>query len=155
MELSEERILVDVPRETVIEEMQKPEMLERTIPNCTNVDEIAEHEYRAEVSERISMMSLDMVLDIDVIRFNPPDDFAVAISGHGDESDTRVSAEANFELSEVDDGRTAIDFEMDIDVSGKLASLGFRMIRSTVEERTDQMIENIEEAFAEHSVSSS
>lgn len=154
MELSEERIVVDVPRETVIEEMQKPAMLERTIPNCSNVEEIAEHEYRAEVSERISMMSLDMELDIDVIRFNPPDDFAVSISGHGDGSDTRVNAEGNFDLSELEDGKTAIDFEMDIDVSGKLASLGFRMIRSTVEQRTDQMIANIEEAFAESSVSS-
>jgi len=154
MELSEERIVVDVPRETVIEEMQKPAMLERTIPNCSNVDEIAEHEYHAEVNERIAMMSLDMELDIDVIRFNPPDDFAVAISGHGDGSDTRVSAEANFDLSEVESGKTAIDFEMDIDVSGKLASLGFRMIRSTVEQRTDEMIANIEEAFAESSVSS-
>ncbi len=154
MEFSEERILVDVSRETVIDEMQKPEMLERTIPNCTHVEETGEREYRAEVSERISMMSLDMELGIDVIRFNSPDDFAVSISGHGDGSDTRVSAEANFDLSEVDDGRTAIDFEMEIDVSGKLASLGFRMIRSTVEERTDQMIENIEEAFAESPVSS-
>lgn len=154
MELSEERILVAVPRETVIEEMQKPEMLERTIPNCSHVEETAEHEYRAEVSERISMMSLDLELDIDVIRFNPPDDFAVAVSGHGDGSDTRVSGEADFDLSETDDGQTAIDFEMNIDVSGKLASLGFRMIRSTVEERTDQMIENIEEAFTEPSVSS-
>ena len=149
MELSEERIVVDAPREKVIEEMQRPEMLELTIPYCANVEQVGERQYGAEVSERISMMSLDMLLDIEVTEFNPPDDFAVTISGHGEGSDTRVSANADFDLSDTEDGKTAIDFTMDIDVSGKLASLGFRMLRSTVEDRTDQMVANIEEAFAE------
>jgi carbon monoxide dehydrogenase subunit G len=147
MELSEERIVVGAPRQTVVDEMQRPEVLERTIPTCTGVERIDEHEYEASVSERISMMSLDMLLDIDVVEFNPPDDFAVTISGHGEGSDTRVSADAQFDLSETEDGQTAIDFTMDIDVSGKLASLGFRMLRSTVEQRTDEMIENIETEF--------
>lgn len=154
MELSEESIEVDVPREVVIEEMQKPEMLERTIPNCTHVEEVGEREYVADVSERISMMSLDMTLDIDVVWFEPPERFTVEIKGHGKDSDTRVSAEANFELSEPEPDTTTIDYRMDIDVSGKLASLGFRMIQSTVRERSDQMIANIEEAFAEQSAAS-
>lgn len=154
MEVSEERIVVDADRETVVEEMQKPEMLEQTIPNCQGVEEVGEREYEAAVTERISMVSLDLVLDVDVTEFNPPDNFAVSISGHGEGSDTRVNADGTFDLSETDDGKTAIDFEMDIDVTGKLASLGFRMLRSTVEERTDQMIENIEDAFAGQSTPS-
>jgi len=151
MELSEESIEVDVPREVVIEEMQKPAMLQRTIPNCQNVEAVGERQYVAEVSERIAMVSLDLVLDIDVVEFDPPDSFAVEIQGQGEGSDTRVSAEATFDLFEPEPGKTTIDYAMDIDVSGKLASLGFRMIQSTIRERSDQMIANIEEAFAESS----
>lgn len=154
MELSEESIEVDVPRAIVIEEMQQPEMLEETIPNCEHVEEEAQRQYVAQVSESIAMVSLDLTLDIDVVEFDPPDSFSVEINGDSEGSDTRVSAEATFDLSEPEPGKTTIDYHMDIDVSGKLASLGFRMIQSTIRERSDQMIANIEAAFAESSAAS-
>lgn len=146
----EDQLTVDAPRELVIEEMQKPENLQEVIPNCQNVEEVGEREYELEISERISMVSLDLDADLTITEFNPPDSFVVTIDGEAPGSNTDVSARTTYELSEAEGGGTVIDYYMDIEVSGKLASLGFRMLKSTVNKRIEQMGDNIEELFADH-----
>lgn len=145
----EDQVTVDAPREVIVEEMQTPEALEQVIPNCKNVEEVAEREYEAEVSERISMVSLDMEIEIFITEFNPPESFNVNLDGTAPGSNTDVNATMTYELSETDDGGTLIDYYMDIEVSGKLASLGFRMLKSTVHKRIEEMTDNVQELFAE------
>ena len=146
-------IEVDAPRETVIREMQEANVLEQVIPNCTNVEEVGTREYEAEVSEQISMVSLDMELNVSIEKFNPPDSFSVVLDGTAPGSNTDVNADMMFELSETDSSGTLIDYEMDIEVSGKLASLGFRMLKSTVNKRIDQMADNVQKQFSEQKTS--
>lgn len=161
----EDQLEVAAPRSVIIEEMQKPESLQQVIPNCESVEEVSEHEYIAQISERISMVSLDLEVDIHIEKFNPPNSFAVVVDGEAPGSNTAVSAEATYELKKApavagDGGSvinpdpsgeegTVITQSMDIEVSGKLASLGFRMLKSTVNKRIEQMGSNVEELFAE------
>lgn len=149
----EGEIDVDAPRETVVEEMQKAEVLEQVIPNCTRVDEVGEREYEAEVSERISMVSLDVEINVAILEFNPPESFVVSVDGTAPGGNTDVNADMEFDLSEADGGGTLIDYEMDIEVSGKLASLGFRMLKSTVNKRIEQMADNVEAQFSDQKAS--
>jgi len=142
----EETIAVPTDRETVIEEMQRPAVLERVIPNCTGVEQAGERQYRAEVSESVSRVSLDLTLDLDVTAYDPPDSFAVTVDGDAPGSNTRVEAEAQYDLEETPDG-TVIHKTMTIDVSGKLASLGVRMLRSTVDDRLQTMVANTKAEF--------
>lgn len=144
-----DQLKVNAPRDVVIEEMQKPEALKQVIPNCEELHEVEEHVYVAKISERISMISMDLEVDIRIEDFNPPDSFSVVIDGEAPGSNTDVRADTNYELTEAEDGGTVIDYYMDIDVSGKLASLGFRMLKSTVNKRVEQMGQNVEEYFAE------
>lgn len=144
----EDRITVDTPRDVIVSEMQEPEVLQRTIPNCKNAEKTEDKKYTAEVSESISMVSIDMEIEIEITEYNPPDSFAVAISGTAPGSNTNVDATASFDLSVTDDG-TEIDMAFDITVTGKLASLGFRMLKSTVTKRLEEMTANIEAEFAE------
>lgn len=145
----EDQFTVDAPREVIVEEMQKPDALKEVIPNCQEVTEVAEREYEAKVSERISMVSLDMEIEISITEFNPPESFDVNLDGTAPGSNTDVSATMTYNLSELDDDSTLIDYYMDIEVSGKLASLGFRMLKSTVNKRIEQMTDNVQELFEE------
>ncbi|MEF8812451.1 MAG: SRPBCC domain-containing protein [Halovenus sp.] len=142
----DETITVPTDRETVIEQMQKPVVLERVIPNCTSVEQVGERQYRAEVSESVSRVSLDLELDLDVTEYDPPDSFTVTVSGDAPGSNTRVEAEARYDLEDTPDD-TVIDKTMTIDVSGKLASLGVRMLRSTVNDRLQTMVANTKAEF--------
>ncbi|WP_254533257.1 SRPBCC family protein [Natrinema gelatinilyticum] len=147
----EDQITVNAPRDVVVEEMQEPEVLQEVLPNCEDVTQVDEQTYIAKVSERISMVSLDMEVDIEIEDYNPPESFTVAVDGTAPGSNTDVAADTYYGLSEAEDSGTVIDYQMDIEVSGKLASLGFRMLKSTVNKRIDQMAENIEAQFAETS----
>ncbi|RQG88048.1 hypothetical protein EA462_14455 [Natrarchaeobius halalkaliphilus] len=144
----EETVSVPTDRETVIEQMQRPDVLERVIPNCTGVEEVDKRVYEAEVSESVSRVSLDLEVDLEVTEFNPPDSFVVSVDGEAPGSNTQVQAEARYELEENDD-QTDIHQTMTIDVSGKLASLGFRMLRSTVNKRMQTMVDNVQAEFEE------
>ncbi|RQH02483.1 CoxG family protein [Natrarchaeobius oligotrophus] len=144
----EETVTVPTARETVIEEMQRPEVLERVIPNCTGAEQTGDRSYRVEVSESISRVSLDLEVDLEITEFDPPNSFVVSVDGEAPGSNTQVQAEASYVLEETGDG-TDIHQTMTIDVSGKLASLGFRMLRSTVNKRMQTMVDNVQAEFAE------
>ena len=152
MEINGE-IDVDAPRETVVTEMQRAEVLEEVIPHCTRCDEVGEREYEAELSKRISMVSVDLEINIGIEEFEPPESFVVAVDGTAPGGNTDVNADMAFDLSETDAGGTFIDYEMDIEVSGKLASLGFRMLKSTVTKDIEKMANNVEEQFSEQTAS--
>ena len=145
----EHKIAVDANRDLIIAEMQRPEVLQEVLPNCEEVTQVSEQQYKAKISEQISMVSLDMEVDIEIVDFNPPDSFSVVVEGTAPKSNTEVAADTQYELTRADDGGTVVDSHMDIEVSGKLASLGFRVLKSTVHKRTEQMANNIEEEFAE------
>lgn len=147
---TEDQITVDAPREVVIEEMQDPENIEVTLPvSEASVELVDELTYKASLKETLSVMTLELDIDMEAVEFNPPDSFTIKLSGTGSEGGTTVEGHIEYTLTEVEGGRTQIDQVMDLDVSGKLASLGLRILRSTVTKRTKQMAQNLEELFAE------
>lgn len=143
-------ITVSAPRATVFQEMQRPEMLGRTMPNCESVEQIDEHTYKFTVAEKISKIKLDLENEIEITNLHEPDLVEVEISGNAPGTNTEARGNGRFELSETDDGQgTDIHYTMEIDVSGKLASIGFRMLKHVVTNRINQMADNIRSAFEE------
>lgn len=143
-------VTVDAPRQVVFEEMQKPEMLQKTIPNCESVEKIGENKFKAIVDEKISKISMKLETEVELTELREPDFVAVSISGDAPGSSTSVAANGSFELEEANGGdKTLVHYTMDMEVSGKLASIGFRMIKHVVKKRIDEMVDNIQSAFEE------
>ena len=143
-------VTVDAPRDVVFAQMQSPEMLRKTIPNCESVEKIGENKYKAIVDEKISKISMKLETEVELTELRDPDFVAVTISGDAPGSSTSVSANGTFELEEADGGeRTLVRYTMNMEVSGKLASIGFRMIKHVVKKRIDEMVDNIQAAFEE------
>lgn len=147
---TEDQITVEASREVVIEEMQDAKNIERTLPvSKASVELVDELTYEATLTESLSVMTFELDIDIEVVEFDPPDSFKIKLSGSGSDGGTTVEGIIEYTLSEVEDGKTQIEQVMDLDVSGKLASLGLRILRSTVTKRTKQMAQNIEDLFAD------
>lgn len=146
----EGEITVAAPRTEVFEEMQKPEMLGRTMPNCESVEQVGENTYKVLVSEKISKISLELENEIEITDLQEYDLVEVEINGTAPGTNTSARGTGTFELTEADGGsKTDIHYIMEIDVSGKLASIGFRMLKHVVTNRIDQMAENIKAVFEE------
>lgn len=141
------QITVPVSRPVVFEEMQKPETLERAIPNCESLEQRGEDVYHAVIDERIAGVSMKLELDIEITALREPEYVEIAIDGEALGGNTGAAGTGTFELSSIDDDQTEIDYAMDISVSGKLASLGFKMLNHVVEKRVGQMGDNIEKLF--------
>lgn len=142
-------ITVDAPREEVFSEMQDPAMLGRAIPNCESVERIGDDEYEAIIEERIAGVTLRMSVDIALTELREPEYVEISLEADALGGNTGAEGTGSFDLSQADGGGTEIDYVMDISVSGKLASLGFKMLNHVVSDRIGAMADNIEEIFEE------
>lgn len=141
------QISVQAPRTVVFEEMQQPETLKRAIPNCESIERRGDDAYTAVIDERIANISIELDIDIEITALREPEFVEITISGEALGGNTGADGVGRFELSSTDQDGTTIDYEMDIAVSGKLASLGFKMLNHVVTNRIEMMAANIEEIF--------
>tara|TARA_B110000263_G_C15198284_1_gene459424 strand:- start:24 stop:464 length:441 start_codon:yes stop_codon:yes gene_type:complete len=142
----EGNIHVPAPRNVVFTEMQKPEMIQKIIPNCKSVEQKDGDKYIAIIHEKISKISMEIETELELTEIREPDLVKLTISGDAPGSNTSIQGTGTFELSESGSG-TAVKYTMEIEVSGKLASIGFRMIKHVAKKRIDEIGTNLVEIF--------
>jgi carbon monoxide dehydrogenase subunit G len=89
-------------------------------------------------------MKIETELELTEIR--EPDLVKLTISGDAPGSNTSIQGTGTFELSE-DGVGTAVKYTMEIIVSGKLASIGFRMIKHVAKKRIYEIGINLVKVF--------
>ena len=139
-------ILVPAERQFVFDEMQKPEMIQKILPNCESVEKVEDNKYLAVLNEKVSKISMKLETELELVEIREPDLVKLTITGEAPGSNTSVQGTATFELS--DEGQeTRIQYTMDVEVSGKLASIGFRMIKHVAKKRIDEIGSNLQTVF--------
>ena len=139
-------ILVPAERQFVFDEMQKSENIQKILPNCESVEKVEENKYVAVLNEKVSKISMKLETELELVEIREPDLVKLTITGEAPGSNTSVQGTATFELS--DEGQeTRIQYTMDVEVSGKLASIGFRMIKHVAKKRIDEIGSNLQTVF--------
>ncbi|HII51741.1 MAG TPA: carbon monoxide dehydrogenase subunit G [Halobacteriales archaeon] len=139
-------ILVPAERQFVFDEMQKPEMIQKILPNCESVEKVEDNKYVAVLNEKVSKISMKLETELELVEIREPDLVKLTITGEAPGSNTSVQGTATFELSE-EGQETRIQYTMDVEVSGKLASIGFRMIKHVAKKRIDEIGTNLQTVF--------
>ncbi|HIJ12963.1 MAG TPA: carbon monoxide dehydrogenase subunit G [Halobacteriales archaeon] len=139
-------ILVPAERQFVFDEMQKPEMIQKILPNCESVEKVEDNKYVAVLNEKVSKISMKLETELELVEIRDPDLVKLTITGEAPGSNTSVQGTATFELSE-EGQETRIQYTMDVEVSGKLASIGFRMIKHVAKKRIDEIGTNLQTVF--------
>lgn len=120
----EYRLSVDRP--TAWRALNDPEVLQRCIPGCEELEQLDSDSYRASVRMSIGPMKATFRTDLSIVDADPPASYR--LRGEGRSGAVGFGrGEADVTLSEASDG-TLLRYEARFQVGGRLAQLGSRLV---------------------------
>jgi 2-furoyl-CoA dehydrogenase large subunit len=118
-------LVVPVAQDVVWRALLDPKVLARTIPGCHKLDQVAPNDYRAEVSLGVGVIKGRFTAQVKLSDLDPPK--AATLSG-GLEGPLGVSAGGGRVRFSPDGEGTRIDYDYAVEISGKVAAIGSRML---------------------------
>ena len=138
---------VQIPRDrdTVFQALNDPEILKQSIPGCEELTSTGENDLEATVVVKFGPVKASFNSNVVLDPTGGPENFK--LSGSGDAGVAGFAkGGADVLLSENDDG-TLLTYEVQIDISGKLAQVGSRLIEGTSKRLAKKFFVNFEEAL--------
>jgi uncharacterized protein len=139
MKLSGNRQL-NAPQAEVWAKLNDVEVLARCIPGCEKLERVSDTELKALVGLKIGPMSTKFTGDVTLSDMQPPHSYRISGTGKGGPAGM-ASGGANVKL-EAKDGGTLLTYDVDANVSGKIAQLGQRLIDATAAQLAEKFFTN-------------
>lgn len=146
--LLEDEVVVAAPPERLWQIVDDPAALKRVLPGCEELEAIGADQYRAVMSTRLPFMTLRVRGTAALVDVRRPEHVQIEIAGTplGLVGSFRVSVPV--EVSETVDGGTRAAYAVDLQLTGRLASFGAPILRSTVRGQVREMVANLERELA-------
>jgi len=128
MQLKDE-IRIAAPREQVYAALNDPEILRNSIPGCDDLVQLSETDLIATVVTRIGPIKAKFTGHVSLSDLNPPISYTISGEGKGGAAGFAKGG-AKISLEEDGDG-TIMRYQVEVNVGGKLAQLGGRLIEGT------------------------
>lgn len=143
-----EEVQIPLDRETVFQALNDLEILKKSIPGCEELTQISEKELEALVVVKFGPMKASFNSNVEIDPSQGPELFK--LSGNGDAGVAGfANGGADVKLDENSDGTTLLTYTVNIDISGKLAQVGGRLIEGTSKRLAKKFFSNFEEALLE------
>jgi len=143
MEMQNEQRL-PIPRQTVWEALNDPEVLKACIPGCESFDKADENVYDATVSTKVGPVKARFKGRVTLQDLNPPESYTLSFEGQGGQAGF-AKGSASVALTE-EDGGTRVGYRVNATVGGKLAQLGSRLVNGAAQKTANDFFQN----FANH-----
>ncbi len=128
MELNDE-ITINAPMARVYEALNNPEVLRQCIPGCEELVKHSDTELEAKVVLKIGPVKARFGGAVELDTSGAPDAFSLTGQGNGGAAGYAKGG-ADVTLKE-EEGVTTLTYTAKVEISGKLAQLGSRLIQST------------------------
>jgi len=148
----EEAGVVKITGETIInaspaevwQALNDPAVLARAIPGCERFEKTGENSYRAAVRAKIGPVEARFEGDVTLSDLDPPHGYTIAGQGSGGAAGS-AKGTARVRLEPFAEG-TRLTYEVDAQVSGRLAQIGSRLIESAARLMAGQFFERFASA---------
>lgn len=121
--------LIQAPPEVVWGALNDPEVLKQAIPGCETLDKVGDTQFAATVAIKIGPVQACFKGQVDLTDLDPPNGYTISGQGSGGVAGNARGA-AKVRLT-ADGEATRLSYDVDAQVTGKLAQLGSRLIDST------------------------
>ena len=140
-----DEIRIDAPREQVYAALNDLGILRNSIPGCEEIEQLSETELVATVVTRIGPIKAKFKGHVTLSDLNPPSSYSITGEGKGG---TAGFAKGGAKIVLEEDGEaTIMRYEVQIDVGGKLAQLGGRLIEGTAKRLADEFFTRFKQEF--------
>jgi 2-furoyl-CoA dehydrogenase large subunit len=120
-------LVVPAQQEVVWRALLDPKVLARTIPGCHQLDQVGQNSYHADVSLGVGMVKGRFTANVTLSDLEPPN--AATLSG-GLDGPLGVSEGSGRVRLKPEGEKTRIEYDYTVEVSGKVAAVGNRMLDS-------------------------
>ena len=125
---------LNVKKEIVWRALNNPKILKQCIPGCDSFDKENDNSFNASATNQIGPMNATFsgVVKLSNIKKNE----SYTMSGEGQSSVGFANGSANVKLTE-ENGATILNYEVNVNVGGKIAQLGSRLIDGVAKKMSD------------------
>jgi carbon monoxide dehydrogenase subunit G len=135
----------DGSREEVWELVRDPEVLATALPGTQDLNQVSESEYEGQMNVRVGPVSGTFSGKVLVSDEVPPESYTLAVEGRG--APGFAKGTGNVQLVDQGDGTTLMKYEGDVQIGGKLAGVGQRMLETVSKSMTRQGLETLNHAL--------
>ena len=132
-------------QEEVWELVRDPEVLATALPGTQSLDQVGENEYEGEMNVRIGPVAGVFSGKIIVSDEVPPESCTLTVDGKGKPGFANGVGHVN--LIPQEDGTTLMKYEGDVQIGGRLASVGQRLLDTTSKSMIRQGLETLNQAL--------
>ena len=136
---------IDGSREQVWEIMRDPEVLASALPGTQSLDQVSENEYQGEMQVRIGPVAGLFSGQVAISDEVPPESLTMTVEGRGKPGFVKGTGAVQQISQETD--KTLMKYEGDMQVGGRLASVGQRMMDSVSKSLLKQGLDSINQAL--------
>lgn len=138
---------LSAPRTLVWTELNDPERLKACIPGCEELERISDNEFRAIAKMKIGPVSTRFKGRVTLGDFDPPSSYSISGEGEGGIAGFAKGI-ATVRLHERD-GKTLLSYNVDVQIGGKLAQLGQRLLNGAAKKLADEFFVKFADALQE------
>lgn len=139
---------VPAPRERVWEPITDPEVLTSCIMGAQDVTRVSERAYEGVIEQRVAGVGVSMVGSVEIEDLDRPERLVFVGSGTDERTGSRMDADVEVHLADAG-SETELTYDVEVTFTGKLATLGGRILRRQVKSNVDTYFENLVEYVSE------
>lgn len=139
---------VPAPRERVWEPITDPEVLTSCIMGAQDVTRVSERAYEGVVEQRVAGVAVSMVGTVEIEALDPPERLTFTGSATDDRTGSRMDADVTVTLTDAG-AETDLAYDVEVTFTGRLATLGGRILRRQVKANVDSYFDNLAEHVSE------
>ncbi len=131
----------DAPRELVWEMLLDPEVLARIMPGCDRLERVGENEYVGQLKIKVGPVQGVFQGNVHITEAQPPQSYRMTVNGKGPQG--IVDGQGKVQL-EANGAGVTLHYEGQAYVSGRIASVGQRLMDSSAKAIVKQSLQNLE-----------
>ena len=137
---------IPVSRQQVWEALNDPDVLMQCIPGCESIERESDTEMLAKMIARIGPVKARFESRIRLSKLNPPQSYTISGEGKGGPAGFGKGS-ADVTLAETD-GNTTLQYTATLQVGGKLAQIGSRLVGGAARKIADDFFSKFVEVVA-------
>jgi len=137
---------IPAPPQKVWEALNDPEVLRQSIPGCESLEKTGDNEFKATVVTKIGPVKTKFDGEVSLSDLDPPNGYTLSGKGSGGPAgNARGSAKVTLKPN---GAGTLLSYDVDAQITGKLAQLGSRLIQSTAKMLAGKFFDKFGEVVA-------
>lgn len=136
---------LDAPKPVVWEALLDPEVLARTLPGITRLERTEGDRFEASMNIKVGPVQGKFDGHVELSDLDPPNGYRMKMHGQG--APGFVDGSGAITLADsgegADGGKTDLGYDMDVQVGGRLAGVGQRLLETTAKSLARQALESL------------